>query len=443
MFWAVWVAVFNMLAVTCFIQRFLQLYALHLEADPLVLGVMVFCLQWAALARLPAAARVERRGKKRVLVLEWGLCAPAALLVVLSPELPALLDPVTPDALRPMLEFLHPQHGWAVLGVIVGATAFNILQQGGSTGWFPLLQDVVPAETRGRFFGLLRSTWQLTTKLFLLFGAWYLGTDPETPRYQWLLAIGVAAVVLRVACLTRIPEVPRPPRPAEPFWRQIRIPFADPLYRNYLAFIALFQLATGMFETFTLVYLKELGFGDDVLTLGVAAMSLGAVLSLFGWGRMSDAFGSRPVFGLCVAATAVTALAWFAVRPLAEAGGTDSWAVRGAVLGLFVASGMFVGGFGIAQTRKVMDIVPRDRQAIYFSLNTIATDGALGMGAFAAGLLAAYGADAAAGWLGLGWDVYRWIFLSAAGVMLAALPLNGRIAGGAETPTRRLLTGRR
>jgi len=440
MFWAVIASVFNMLAFICFVDKILQLYALKLGAEPRTFGMIVFCLQWAALARLPAATRVERRGKKKTLITEWGLCGFAGLLILLAPQMQVWFGHLAPAALQPVLTFLHPEQGFAILCLLVGATAFNLLHQGGSTGWFPLLQDVVPPNVRGRYFGMLRTIWQTITKIFLLFAAWFQGDNPELWHFQVLLSIGLVCTIARVGCVTQIPELPSPKPKAEPLWELLAIPLRNKQFRNFLLFTSLYFLAWGMVEPFRLVYLSELGFGSRVLTLSVAAASLGAVVALFFWGKLSDRHGGRPVFGLCNFSLVLLTAAWWGVHSFApEAGIGETWGAWGFVLGLFFVMGAFESGFGLAQTRQIMEIVPRHHQAVYFSMNTIAILGPMGLGAFLAGSFTQSFRETAPQWFGLGIDAYQWMFAGSLLLLAVPLLLNGKVALQGETPTRELV----
>jgi MFS family permease len=449
MIWAVIVSVFNMLTVQCFAGDLLKLYAIRLGVEPRTFGTIVMCLQWAALARLPAAARVNRRGKKKILMTEWGLCTLAALLIVLAPQMQDWFGDAVAGVpvLAPVLRYLSPERpevAVALLAVLLGATTFNLLQQGGGAGWFPLLQDVVPTGIRGRFFGLLRTTWQTTTNLFLLFATWFLGAAPAIWQFQALLGFGVFCTAARVGGIAPIPERKRPPMPAEPFWKQMKIPLADRRFRTFLLFTCSYYFCWGMIEPFRLVYLNELGFSNKIMTLCAAFTSLGAIASLVAWGRLADRHGSRPVFGICNAAMMATATSWWMLAAVApgrtgEVRGEETWTAWIMVLGLFLLMGVFDAGFALAQTRQIMDLVPADNQAIYFSMNTVAIMGPAGLGAFLAGHFT-YGFESAArSWLGLGLDVYQWLFGVAVLLMFVPLSLNGRAAQAWETPTRALL----
>ncbi|NLE67533.1 MAG: hypothetical protein GX608_08945 [Lentisphaerae bacterium] len=45
----------------------------------------------------------------------------------------------------------------------------------GFAGWFPLINDNVPGETRGRFFGRLRTTWQSALIISTALLGWFFG----------------------------------------------------------------------------------------------------------------------------------------------------------------------------------------------------------------------------------------------------------------------------
>jgi MFS family permease len=451
MFWAVVVSVFNMLTIQCFAGDLLKLYAIRLGVEQRAFGTIVMCLQWAALARLPAAAMVARRGKKRVLITEWGLCTLAAMLIVLAPQFQDWFGAAAAGVpvLEPVLNYLSPDRqtsglpdvATALLAVLIGATTFNLLQQGGGAGWFPLLQDVVTPGIRGRFFGILRTTWQTTTKGFLLFATWFLGTAPQVWHFQALLGFGVFCTAARVLCILPIPELKRPAPPPSPLWRQMSGPLKDRRFRTFLIFTGLYYFCWGMVEPFRFVYLNELKFSPQMMMLCTAFTSLGAIASLVLWGKLADRHGSRPVFGICNGTMMGLTLAWWGLRWVSPAAvGEETWVGWSAALSLFLMMGVFDSGFGLAQTRQIMDLVPAENQAICFSLNTVAIMGPAGLGAFTAGYFTYFFESSAPSWLGLGLDVYQWMFGLAVVLMIAPLSLNGRASQEWETPTRVLLS---
>lgn len=175
----------------------------------------------------------------------------------------------------------------------VGAAFFN-------SGWFSLLSHIVPRELAGRYFGLLRSTWQLVALGFFALSA--LLFSPRTPTwvYQIALGIGALALLFREYFYRSLPDAPRTEEPTRNLFSSVRQSFRLPGFLPYLGYLLLLILVTGNGQDMLrLSAVRGCGLGDDrVLFLTVSSMT-GSLLGFAVAGKWIDRLGPRPVFLAC------------------------------------------------------------------------------------------------------------------------------------------------
>jgi MFS family permease len=232
----------------------------------------------------------------------------------------------------------------------LGSALFN-------SGWFALLSHVVPSGITGRFFAVLRSSWQLAA--IACFGVSALFFSRRTPVavYQALFALGALSVALRGWFYRDIPEAPTRPGIPRTFRATLGEALRLPGLARYLAFLLPMVLVTGnAADMLRLSASRGSGFGDDqVLYMSVAGM-IGALAGFSAAGPLADRYGPARLFLGCRFAFAF-ALALFPARHYlqvsAAAVGIAAAALLGscsAALGIAVTSQSFATCVGAGRT---------------------------------------------------------------------------------------------
>jgi MFS family permease len=310
---------------------------------------------------------VDHRGKKAILLPAYAV---GTLFLALLAGLPWLVGRVSGRGL--------------VYGAMGLLAAYNIVRAMGAAGWWPLINDCIPADIRGRYFGILRTCWQVV--FFAVSGAvaWYLGQEPSLGQFQVVLIVATAAHVLRSAFAAAVPEGPLEPasRARSGFFRQLVRPLRNRGFRNFILFGALLHFSMGFQGPFALrIMVDELGAGDNLVVLLTAFGSLGAVSSLYLSGRLVDRFGSRFVFAMMLPPMALLNLIWLFVPP--SLGWWKVW------VGLFFfGHGACFFGSTVAMTNMMLSSAGRRRPASYVNLCMMCTNVAAGLSPFAASALA-------------------------------------------------------
>ncbi len=93
------------------------------------------------------------------------------------------------------------------IATVTGIVIYGIGNAFFGSQWFALMNPVVPANMRGRFWGKLRLSWQGASILFAIIAGVVLTKD--APLYLYRLVIGVvaAALAMRIVFYSKIPEM--------------------------------------------------------------------------------------------------------------------------------------------------------------------------------------------------------------------------------------------
>ena len=160
------------------------------------------------------------------------------------------------------ITFLPIEGEIKVISILVFTLIGGIASVNGATFWFPLLQDVVPDNQRGRFFGKMRTIWNSTTLAAILSTGMFLGNNSSLWRFQVVIAVGLVLYFTRNIFIARLPEG--------------RTQVADSDYANwkqyvknilsrrevliFCAYFSLFGFCTGFLSTPLVLHMKQMGF---------------------------------------------------------------------------------------------------------------------------------------------------------------------------------------
>lgn len=353
-------AIFTLVGISCVGGGVITLVALKLGAGEIYLGVLSFIQVAAWSFRAFTLSAVERHGKRKVMIL-WKTASIVFIIPLMF--LPFLVTRWTPAA---------------CLGLILAATFLRSAMYAlGNSGWFPLLQDIVPPRVTGRFFANLRISWQTSRLITLLAIAWFIGKDSAWWKFEVVFIIGLIAFLLRSLSFIGMTENHN----SSTMMHKLTIPqrFKEVLKQKQLArlilYISIYYIAAMMTEPFKIKFLKDLGYSDGFILTATAIISLGAIVSLRFWGKLADKFGNGPIFTISHIAMPLVTIPWLWV-------GKDSGVL---VFALFFLWSVFFGGNGIAQTRYILHTVNPARQYQMNIINIIASL-ALGIAPLIAGL---------------------------------------------------------
>lgn len=253
----------------------------------------------------------------------------------------------------------HGQNAMFIGMLLLGTFASSV----SSVAWSSAISEVVPERISGRYFA----------RRNLIFGAWTLiAVMTAGQLVEWngnsLLAFACVFCVAgmsRMVGLFFLTRMKFPPAVTQIRSRGI-VPadlFSVLRNRNYLwlcAFVGLWGLLLNSAMPFYTVFLVEqlnLGIGTIVKLTTVA--SLGGLVTLKSWGRLSDRFGNRPVLQVAAFIWAVSAMVmWGLTRP--------GWLWH-LYLGYFVV-GATTAGFQLTQFNLMLRLAPATLRPAYVAV---------------------------------------------------------------------------
>ena len=393
----------------------LIIIALHFQATDGYIGLLWFLILGSSLTQLLIVGFAQEKPKKNVL---YGIYGVALLL-----SLPVL-----------GLQWTSRWHGaTAALAVLAGCVGLRqIVFSSANPLWMALLRQMTPLGQRGRWLGLLRTGWQSVVVLTLIITGLYLGRHPEWSRLQIMVLVGLIAQLVRILCIIPIPSTPAPsPAGRIGWWDMILTPVRDKAFQPFLLYTAFYGLALGLQEGFRLVYLIRLGFGQNLALVCSSLTALGAVTTLFLWGRLADRFGNHGVFSLTLAGLWVGVVCWLFVS------GHPAGLILGMIL--FFAGGVFTSGNGLVQTRYLLAALKPQLEASYIAVTYLVLQQAMGIGALLGGQILTVAHQSGFQIGKPGPNNYHIIFVLSALMFLVPWFLRRKFKEPADSPTRQVI----
>lgn len=260
--------------------------------------------------------------------------------------------------------FMYLASTW---GVVLGVRFSDRIGKGIRTSpRDALIADSVPAEERGRGFGLHRAMDTFGAVLGLSIAAIVIylvqggGLQLSLKTYQWLVLIGIVPAVLAVIILVRFvrererkPPSPGTPRPG---FNLIKLAAGfDTRFKVFLAVMALFTLGN---SSDFFVVLRAQNLGSSVFHIALMLVLFNATYAAIALpaGRLSDRLGRRRVI----------AMGWgvYALVYLGFALATNLWQVWL----LFACYGIYYGVVEGVARAFVADLVPAEKRGTAYGL---------------------------------------------------------------------------
>ena len=318
--------------------EYMMLYANDvLGLSPQKIAIIFSLAPFASILRLPAIPYIQRFGLVRTLRTARALQSVIILIFIAVPA--AYME-------------------WPLLALlIVFFVTFRELGLGAV--WQPLMRNITTQNDRGLFFGRLR-TWFTVVNLLLSGGiALFVGQRMEEGIFKFILVIAFLGTLNSIFWARLIPEpevaqngrMPGLWRSAKHIWFLLR---RSKLFR--LPLIIALVITSGQIPIGIVYFREALHVPVGILGAQIFCMTLGQVISLILWGKLSDAMGFRPMLTSLLGLTSVLLLIlWFVhpfpleEMPLIEILNTNALSVAALMVFGFVG-GVLNAGVGIAIT---------------------------------------------------------------------------------------------
>ena len=272
------------------------LMAEHLGAEASEVGLLYSAVFLFLPLQVFSTALLPYLGFRRQLRGAWFL----RTLCLLVPLGIALAAPATPA--RAAL-------GWFVAAVF----AFCFFRATGACALLPWLFAILPSGLRGRYFGTDSVVVGIAGIATLLLGSALVGFLPPFSAFGWIFGAAIAASLISLWFLGRLPEGgrPEPIHPLRLVRRAVQLCTRPSHYRRFLWFQLVYATVGFAFIPFSTYYLKtSLGYSQSMV-LGFSALQFTGVsaagMVLRVW---VDRVGAKPFFLLSHVATLLFLCYW-------------------------------------------------------------------------------------------------------------------------------------
>jgi MFS family permease len=268
------------------------------------------------------------------------------------------------------------RYPWLPLAVFFFAeTAFSTLDGLSSVAWFDILSKVIPARTRGRFYGTAQALTGLASMAAGIVVARALGPGgpPFPQNYGLLFFLASSLFLVSLACFLFVKEPVFDVQQKREAWRVYLPRLARLLRRDeQLRLINAVRLLAALGSLATPFYVVHatdiLNTGAESVGLFVSAQIIGGLIASLAMAYLNERSGSRTVSQLTVVlglGAPVLALLFHYFRPPA------AFAAYPYAL-VFVFIGANVSGYMQGFTNFVLDIAPPEERPAYVGLyNTL------------------------------------------------------------------------
>jgi MFS family permease len=243
---------------------------------------------------------------------------------------------------------------------------FGMSVQG--SNWFALLNPIIPAEVRGRFFGRLRVTFLTVNVLFTLLISGVLKLTQSMSAFQMLLGIVLIAHVIRYFTYARIPELEREGDvrgDRHSFRFAMKQVSAIPGYLAFNGYVFLITLFTaGVPIVFNLMQKDVFAFSESAIMVVGNFFLGGTILGCWLGGLSVDRFGTRAALlasHVSYAAVILGMLArhWF------------PWPLMIHVMLCSALFSMVAGIAGVAITSEALALIPERNKSLSTAVHMV------------------------------------------------------------------------
>ncbi|RLE37624.1 MFS transporter [Candidatus Woesearchaeota archaeon] len=269
-------------------------FILSIGASNTLVGIITGFSFLSQLSQIPAIFLVEKTGKRKL--ISFSASATSRLLWIVIA--------LTPFIFLGNLTFL-------AITFLVASSIANV----STCSWNSWMRDLIPMNTRGRFFAKRLKISFISGMILGIFGGFFIDywrknyPQHELYGYSSLFMFGALIGLISLYFISRIPE---PPMEKKNEYLKILIqPFRDRNFRKLVIAIGLWSFAVNMASPFFTVYmLKILNISVSQIMILTVISQLSNIYFLGTLGNLSDKYGNKPVLTVSSSIFIICILAW-------------------------------------------------------------------------------------------------------------------------------------
>ena len=352
---------------------FLPAFALALNATPVQVGMLAAIPFFANTSQFLGSYLVERFQRRKLLTTGFSFVSRCMWIPVV------LLSFWKGDS--------SPQ--FALYGLLVLVLTSAILASFSGIAWLSWMAGLVPADIRGRFFGLRNSLLGVVTVSVTLAGSRFLDVLPnwfpgisQLRAFEILFSFAVVAGMISSYLLTKKPELPTNFSVNTQFKKIYRAPLKNPDFRRLIEFSMIRSFATNIAAPFFIVYmLEDLQLSYSTIGIFTILTSLADLVGMWIWGHLSDQIGNKPVIVLVTIVTTFLPVCWLLTGP------NDLTVFL--LIPIFNLTGGFMwAGYNLCTVNLLFRMVPEEGNSAYFAFWSVLNGFCAGIGALVGGVMA-------------------------------------------------------
>ncbi len=198
---------------------------------------------------------------------------------------------------------------------------FNALLTIANNSWLSWMSDLVPRETRGRYFGVRNTAMGVIGMVVSFSGAklldYFTAHGQNTLGFGIIFAVASVASTIAMILLTKQPEIIST-REKTTDWKAIILtPLKDKNFRKFLRFVGFWYITSSIATPFYIVFMLQ-NLKMHYSTVAIYSIIAGTLTFFFQplWGRAIDRYKSRPVLFINFFGVAFLPLLWIFPTPV-------------------------------------------------------------------------------------------------------------------------------
>ncbi|MEW5957054.1 MAG: MFS transporter [Chloroflexota bacterium] len=273
------------------------LFLSELNLNASQIGFLLSLIPFAGLIAPFVAAWIARFGYKRTFVIFWSLRKFVFALMLLTPLVVA--------------EFGY-QRAFAWVSLII--FAFSLCRAVAETGGYPWRKEAIPPAIRGKFVAVNNMSTTIAGILVAAGASAVIDAGSGLGRFMFLMTIGISLGLISIYAYTRVPGgAPLPDTDQDgDHLQEMRQALSDHNFFYFLFTLGLATLGGASVISFVPLFMKDqVGLSEGNIVLLNIGTYLGALLTSYWWGWITDRYGSQPVMQLSLYLMLALPLAWF------------------------------------------------------------------------------------------------------------------------------------
>ncbi|GAA3402761.1 MFS transporter [Paenibacillus hodogayensis] len=316
-------------------------YLLYLGASSFQVGIVLAIPSLANTLQIIGALLIQRYSNRKLLFTM--LCGAHRILWVLAGVAPLLL----------------PKEYGVGAYIVVCMLAF-VGQAIGAVFWTSLIADMVPAQVRGRYFGIRNTIlWAGGCIAILVFGQ-LLDRLPEPQGFHVLYAVAAVCVVIDIFFFFQYPNHPFEKSEQSGTRAMLAVPFRNKAFLKSMLFIALWLFLQGIsVPFFNYVMLNIMQLGYKWIAIATMTQNVAMMFGYYMWGNLNARYSSRKLLFWTLPVIAASCMGWGLLSALPAIG---------VLLLVHILVGVGTGGFNQLMFNFVVGDTPKAERPVFIAV---------------------------------------------------------------------------